>query len=157
MPQNSITIFQMFYGISLERCHVSKLSVWVFASKLYLPTLLSPHVLRVTNLAVRKRSIQIKEQVQLFNCRATQVVQCCRCCSQCLKITEKVAFNIASEASYVYNLSGQKFIKLPKVVNLANFWQPEDFCQTVLPYRSFSIWQKLMENTKLVSWFLLLK
>ena len=33
---------------------------------------------------------------------------------QCLKITEKVAFNIASEASYVYILSGQKFIKMPK-------------------------------------------
>ena len=31
--------------------------------------------------------------------------------SQCLKITEKVTFNIASEASYVYILSGQKFIK----------------------------------------------
>ena len=31
--------------------------------------------------------------------------------SQCLKITWKVAFNIASEASYVYILSGQKFIK----------------------------------------------
>ena len=30
--------------------------------------------------------------------------------SQCLKITKKVAFNIASEASYVYILSGQKFI-----------------------------------------------
>ena len=29
----------------------------------------------------------------------------------CLKITEKVSFNIASEASYVYILSGQKFIK----------------------------------------------
>ena len=28
--------------------------------------------------------------------------------SRCLKITEKVSFNIASEASYVYNLSGQK-------------------------------------------------
>ena len=28
-----------------------------------------------------------------------------------LKIPEKVAFNIASEASYVYILSGQKFIK----------------------------------------------
>ena len=27
--------------------------------------------------------------------------------TQCLKITEKVAFNIASEASYVYILSGQ--------------------------------------------------
>ena len=31
--------------------------------------------------------------------------------SQCLKITEIVSFNIASEASYVYVLSGQKFIK----------------------------------------------
>ena len=31
--------------------------------------------------------------------------------SQCLKITEKVSFNIASEASYVYILSGQKLIK----------------------------------------------
>ena len=30
--------------------------------------------------------------------------------AQCLKITEKVSFNIASEASYVYILSGQKFI-----------------------------------------------
>ena len=35
--------------------------------------------------------------------------------SQCLKITEKVAFNIASEASYVYILSGQKFIKNAKI------------------------------------------
>ena len=31
-----------------------------------------------------------------------------------MKITEKVAFNIASEASYVYILSGQKFIKNAK-------------------------------------------
>ena len=29
---------------------------------------------------------------------------------QCLKITEKVSFNIASEASYVYIFSRQKFI-----------------------------------------------
>ena len=34
--------------------------------------------------------------------------------AQCLKITEKVAFNIASEASYVYSSSGQKFIKNAK-------------------------------------------
>ena len=34
--------------------------------------------------------------------------------TQCLKITEKVAFNIASEASYVYILSCQKFIKIAK-------------------------------------------
>ena len=30
--------------------------------------------------------------------------------ARCLKITEIVSFNIASEASYVYILSGQKFI-----------------------------------------------
>ena len=32
----------------------------------------------------------------------------------CLKITEKVPFNIASEASYVYILSGQRLIKNAK-------------------------------------------
>ena len=30
---------------------------------------------------------------------------------RCLKITEKVSFNIASEARHVYILSGQKLIK----------------------------------------------
>ena len=39
---------------------------------------------------------------------------------QCLKITKKVAFNIASEASYVYILSGQKFIKDAKN---GQFWR----------------------------------
>ena len=42
--------------------------------------------------------------------------------SRCLKITEKVSFNIASEASYVYILSGQKFNKkCQKWSNLASF------------------------------------
>ena len=40
--------------------------------------------------------------------------------SQCLKIAQKVAFNIASEASYVYILSGQKFIKNAKN---GRFWR----------------------------------
>ena len=31
-----------------------------------------------------------------------------------MKITENVSFNIASEASYVYILSGQKLIKMPQ-------------------------------------------
>ena len=35
--------------------------------------------------------------------------------SRCLKITEKVSFNVASEASYVYIKSGQKFIKNAKI------------------------------------------
>ena len=39
---------------------------------------------------------------------------------QCLKIPEKVAFNIASEASYVYFLSGQKFIKNAKKGHFLN-------------------------------------
>ena len=34
--------------------------------------------------------------------------------TQCLKMTKKVWFNIASEASYLYILSGQKFIKNAK-------------------------------------------
>ena len=34
--------------------------------------------------------------------------------TQCLKIIEKVAFNIASKASYVHILSGQKFAKNAK-------------------------------------------
>ena len=34
--------------------------------------------------------------------------------TQCLKIIEKVAFNIASEASYVYNLSRQKLRRKAK-------------------------------------------
>ena len=34
--------------------------------------------------------------------------------TQCLKITEKVSFNIASNASYVYILSGQKLIEKSK-------------------------------------------
>ena len=45
--------------------------------------------------------------------------------SQCLKFTEKVAFNIASEASYVYILRGQKFLKMPKMVNFAGFRKTE--------------------------------
>ena len=36
---------------------------------------------------------------------------------------KKVSFNIASEASYVYNLSGQKFIKNAKIRNSnETFW-----------------------------------
>ena len=39
---------------------------------------------------------------------------------QCLKIAQKVSFKIASEASYVYILSGQKFIKNAKN---GHFWR----------------------------------
>ena len=63
-----------------------------------------------------------------------------------MKITEKVSFNIASEASYVYILRGQKLIK-----NARNgqFWKPEASGQTVLPDRSVLIEQKLVESANI--------
>ena len=70
--------------------------------------------------------------------------------ARCLKITEKVSFNIASEASYVYILSGQKLIKnAQKWCILASFWKPEACGQTVLPDRSVLISQKLVKNAKI--------
>ena len=70
--------------------------------------------------------------------------------SRCLKITEKVSFNITSEASYVYILSGQKLIKNgQKWSILASFWKPEACGQTVLPDRSVLKGQKLVENAKI--------
>ena len=49
----------------------------------------------------------------------------------------------ASEASYVYILSGQKWSIL------ASFWRPEACGQTVLPDRSVLIGQKLVKNAKI--------
>ena len=58
-----------------------------------------------------------------------------------MKITEKVAFKIASVASYLYILSGKKLIK-----NLMSFWKIEASDQTVLPERSILKGQNLVEN-----------
>ena len=63
---------------------------------------------------------------------------------QCLKIAQNVAFDIASEACYVYILIGQKFIK-----NAKNNEQLGEFLKTgqiVLPDSSILIGQKLAEN-----------
>ena len=40
--------------------------------------------------------------------------------SRCLKIAEKVLFNVASEARYFYKSSS----KMPKLVKFVNFWWP---------------------------------
>ena len=66
--------------------------------------------------------------------------------TRCLKITEKVSFNIVSEASYVYILSGQKSIKNGKN---GEFWKLEACGQIVLPDRSVLMGQKLVENAKI--------
>ena len=65
------------------------------------------------------------------------------------KITEKVSFNIASEASYVYILSGQKFIKNAKNGQFDEFWKPEAFDLTVLPDRLSLIGYKLVKIAKI--------
>ena len=43
------------------------------------------------------------------------------CASRSFKFTEKVSFNIASEASYVYILSGQNFIENAKYADFVEF------------------------------------
>ena len=40
-------------------------------------------------------------------------------------MSEKVSFNIASEASYVYILLGQKFIKNAKNGQFVSFWKTD--------------------------------
>ena len=44
-----------------------------------------------------------------------------RTTSLSLKIVEKVSFDIASEASYIYILSGQSSLKMPKIVNFDKY------------------------------------
>ena len=66
------------------------------------------------------------------------------------KSQKKISLNISSEASYVYILSGQKFIKNgQKCSILTSFWKPEACGQTVLPDWSVLIGQKLVENAKI--------
>ena len=65
-----------------------------------------------TKLNRDRQKNQYEKSVQLvynINNSKSSLVQ-----ARCLKITEKVSFNIASEASYAYILSGQKLINNAK-------------------------------------------
>ena len=70
--------------------------------------------------------------------------------ARCLIITEKVSFNIAREASYVYILSGQKLIKNAKN---GQFWRVFENLKLAVKqcYQTgqFLIGQKLVENAKI--------
>ena len=67
-----------------------------------------------------------------------------------MKITKKVAFNFASEASYFYILSRQRFIKNAKHSQFGEFLKKTEACvQTVLPERSILKGQNLVENNKI--------
>ena len=74
---------------------------------------------------------------------------------QCLKITEKVSFNITSEASYVFILSEQKFMKNAKTGLFGEFWKTEACGKLVLPERSVLI--RKCKNSKIscdTFWFI---
>ena len=67
--------------------------------------------------------------------------------SQCLKIPEKVAFNIASEASYVYI---QKFIKNAKNGQFSGVLKTWSlFSNSVTRQVTFKIGQKMVEKAKI--------
>ena len=70
--------------------------------------------------------------------------------ARCLKNTEKVSFNIASEASYAYILRGQKLLKNAKNGQFWRDFRKLEACgQTVLPNRSILIEHKLAKNAKI--------
>ena len=60
-------------------------------------------------------------QQQQFPCSLIIQQLCIIRVAQCLKITEKVAFDFASEASNVYILSGQKFFKNANKCHFGDF------------------------------------
>ena len=67
-----------------------------------------------------------------------------------MKITEKVSFNIASEASYVYILSGQKLIKNAKIGQFLRVFEDLKLAvKQCYQKRSVLIGQKLVENAKI--------
>ena len=74
----------------------------------------------------------------------------CLASTRCLKITEKVSFSIASEASYVYSLNGQKLIKNAKN---GPFWRVFENLKLAVKqsYQTcqFLIGQKLVEMAKM--------
>ena len=60
------------------------------------------------------------------------------------------AHNLRNSAWLILHFESTKVNwKCRKVVNLASFRTPEVFGQTVLPDRSFLIWQNLVENSKI--------
>ena len=69
-----------------------------------------------------------------------------------MKIIEKVAFNFASEASYVHILSGHKLVENAKNGKNGSFWRVFGnlkFAVKQYYSRSFLIEQKLVENAKI--------
>ena len=71
---------------------------------------------------------------------------------QCLKFTQKVAFNIASEASYVCILSIKNSLKVPKMVNLGTFWKTEATWKQCYQTGQFQKGKNWWKGPKLKNW-----
>ena len=80
------------------------------------PVLLGPEVRQNTGIALLITNVDKKDRNSKMPIAQLPFPTKARC----LKITEKVSFNITSEANYVYILSGQKFIKNAKN---GSFWR----------------------------------
>ena len=134
------TYMGMKYDICSEPTKLSMDSI-----PLYSGLLLSSLLFLLENFPLidRKGPCQHSFQCRVFSLQRPRLLSTF---ARCLKIPAKVSFyNIASEASYVYILS-IKVIKIPKMVNLTSFWKTEAYSQLVLPDRSTSKEQKLVEN-----------
>ena len=55
----------------------------------------------------------------------------------------------AKRATFTFLKVDKSSLKMPKMVNLATIWKPENYSQTVLPDMSILIGQKLMKNAKI--------
>ena len=69
--------------------------------------------------------------------------------TRCLKITEKILFNIASEASYVYILSGQRLLKMPNMVHFGEFLKTWSLRSNSVTRKVNFNRTKLVENAKI--------
>ena len=78
--------------------------------------------------------------------------KCVSSSKRCLKVTEKVSFKIASEASYVYILSGQKFIRNEKNGQFGEFFKTWNLRSNSVTRQVSFIKTKWVKNAKIQMW-----
>ena len=101
-----------------------------------------------------KKSLKIREKIwkhvikrSFFLCNLRHAIFSPS--SQWFKITEKVSFNIASEASYVYILSRQKFMKNAKNGKWGELLKTWNLRSNSVTRQVNLNWTQLMENAKI--------
>ena len=102
--------------LSFENGDGSEFFQYIFVTKFFFLASKCIFWFKVVHFYQVLQSMQFSVQFQVLSQFGRTLLRAALCAtlSQCLKITEKVSFNIASEASYVYILSGQKLTKNAK-------------------------------------------